>query len=232
MHDPAGVPPLIQHLIFYGVGGLIGCILRCTRRLPNVSKLKSLGDAPRRSFEEAFWQARHDAVVRLALSKPPTVVPGLISVDLEERAILSMPVFFCERRPTTRSLPFVEIAKRTMIWPHSTSGGSSLSVSPVDHGTLHLTRDEFVFASPRSWRKYPLDELAHISATRTSIALRRRGTRAVSYFGGIDATSIRFEVVPGADDRWPEIHCTFDFTGHEVLEIVNLLLSASTPAPV
>ncbi|MDB4910566.1 MAG: hypothetical protein JWO39_1389, partial [Gemmatimonadetes bacterium] len=51
-----------------------------------------------RSPMEATLQARHDEIVRLARKSQPTVVPGLIRPAVEDRLVLSMPVFLYESR--------------------------------------------------------------------------------------------------------------------------------------
>lgn len=230
MHDSSGVPAVLQYLIVYGTGGLIGLVCRRLAGVPIASSLQSLGDRPRRSFREAFWQARHDEVVRLAQSHEPTTVPGLIRADVEDRAIVSMPVYLYERRPARWLFPNTRVTYGTCSRARRTSSEKKAVISPVDHGTLELTRRRFVFSSARREREFLLDELIHFTATTSSIALAARGDGAISHFKGISATSINFDVVPGVMDRWPTVHCTFDFTGYELKEIVRLLLSASTSA--
>jgi hypothetical protein len=232
MHDSSGVPAVLQYLIVYGVCGLLAHLHTTWGRVPKASNLKSLGDPPRRSFEEAFWQARHDEVVRLAHEHEPTVVPGLVRADVEDRPIVSMPVYLYENRPMRWLSRAVRVGYSTRGRASRTSAGKSPSVSPVDHGTLHLTRRRFVFSSSTRQREFLLEELTHITATKSGIALAARGDGAISYFKGIGATSIRFDVVPGPADRWPPVRCAFGFTGYEIKEIVRLVLFASTSAPV
>ena len=231
MHDSSGVPAVLQYLIVYGVCGLIAHLHTTWGKVPKASNLKSLGDPPRRSFEDAFWQARHDEVVRLAQTHEPTTVPGLISPDVEDRVIISMPVYLYESRPARWLFPNVRVTYGTRSRARHTSSEKKATISPVDHGTLELTRRRFVFSSSRRQREFLLDELTHVTATSSGIALATRGDGAISYFKGIAATSISFEVVPGVMDRWPPVHCTFDLTGYEIKQIVRLLLTASTAAP-
>lgn len=231
MHDSSGVPAVLQYLMVYGSVGLITHF--CTRwaGVPNALNLKSLGDPPRRSFEEAFWQARHDEVVRLAHACEPTTVPGLVRPDVEDRAIVSMPVYLYERRPARWIFRGMRVTYGTRTQTRHASSGKRVTLSPVDHGTLELTRRRFVFTSSRRRREFLLDELTHFTATKGGIALAARGDGAVSYFKGIAATTICFDVVPGPSDGWPPVHFSFDFTGYEIKEIVRLLLSASTHSP-
>jgi hypothetical protein len=232
MHDSSKVPALLQYFIFYGIAGLIGHLHGKWLAVPNASNLKKLGDPPRRSFEEAFWQARRNEIVRLAHQHEPTVVPGLIRPGVEDQPILSMPVYLCESRTRRwHSSPAMIVANGRRARAYHKSSGKRVTISPVDQGTLHLTRQRFIFASSMRRREFLLDELTHITATKSGIALATRGGGAISYFRGINATSIRFDVVPGTTDTWPPVQCTFDFTGYEIKEIVYLLLSAPTPAP-
>lgn len=229
MHDSSGVPPALQYLIYFGVIGLLGYIQEKTRLVPRASNLKSLRDPPRRTVMEATVQARHAEIVRLAYSNLPTIVPGLIRSELEDRAILSMPVVLHECRRPRRTLSSARLARRTMIWPHRARGRTA-SRPIVDHGTLYLTRDEFMFASATRRRRYSLDELTHLSSTASGIAVATRGSGALSFFGGIDNTTIRFSVEPGPGEYWPGIVFELRFTGYEVEEIVHILLSSSTLA--
>ena len=116
-----------------------------------------------------------------------------------------------------------------MIWPHRARGRTA-SRPIVDHGTLYLTRDEFMFASATRRRRYSLDELTHLSSTASGIAVATRGSGALSFFRGIDNTTIRFSVEPGPGEYWPGIVFELRFTGYEVEEIVHILLSSSTLA--
>jgi hypothetical protein len=231
MHDSSGIPAVLQYLILYGTGGLIGHFCRRWAGVPNASNLKSLADPPHRSFEEAFWQARHDEIVRLAQAHEPTTVPGLLSPDVEDRAIVSMPVYLYESRPARWLFPNVRVTYGTHSRARHTSSEKKVTISPVDHGMLELTRRRLIFSSSRRQREFLLDELTHFTATTSGIALAARGDGAISYFKGISATSINFDVVPGVMDRWPLVRCTFDLTGYELKEIVRLLLFASTSAP-
>jgi hypothetical protein len=228
MHDSSGVPAVLQYLMVYGTGGLIGHFCRRWAGVPKASNLKSLADPPRRSFREALWQARHDEVVRLAFAHEPTTVPGLTRPDVEDRAIVSMPVFLYESRPARWFFPDMRVTYGTRARARHASSGQRVTLSPVDHGTLELTRRRFMFSSSRRQREFILDELTHFTATRAGIALAARGGGAISYFKGIAAASISFDVVPGPSDRWPPVHCSFAFTGYEMKEIARLLLSAST----
>ena len=231
MHDSSGVPAVLQYLIFYGTLGLISHFWGRLKGVPNASNLKGLGDPPHRSFAQAFWQARHDEVVRLAQSHEPTTVPGLVSADVDDRVILSIPVHLYESRPERWLFPSTRVTYGTGSRALRTRSEKKVTISPVDHGTLELTRRRLIFSSAGRQREFLLDELIHFAATKSAIALAARGDGAISTFKGIPASSISFEVVPGVMDRWPTVHCIFDLTGYEVKEIVRLLLSTSTSTP-
>lgn len=85
----------------------------------------------RDTFVNALFRARRAEIVRLASVARPTTVPGL-SRPLEERAILSMPVFLYESASRRRLFPPVSRAGRKLVWEHRASpGGSSLFRSSI-----------------------------------------------------------------------------------------------------
>jgi hypothetical protein len=180
---------------------------------------------------EAALQARHDEIVRLARKSQPTVVPGLIRPDVEDRLVLSMPVFLYESRSRRCLFPAANRASRKLVWAHRTNAGKTVSISLVDRGTLELRQRQFIFTSARRKRVFSLDALTHFSATWSSIAIAAPGSRGISYFRGIHETRISFCVRPTPAEMWPTLDCEFNFRGTEIKEIVNLMQSASTPEP-
>jgi hypothetical protein len=180
---------------------------------------------------EAALQARHDEIVRLARRSRPTVVPGLIRTDVEDRLVLSMPVFLYESRSRRCLFPAANRASRQLVWAHRTHAGKTVSISLVDRGTLELRQRQFIFTSARRKRVFSLDALTHFSATWSSIAIAAPGNRGISYFRGIHATRISLCVRPTPEEMWPTLECEFNFRGTEIKEIVNLMQSALTLEP-
>jgi hypothetical protein len=196
--------------------------------VPNAPKEpRKAARIPRGTFEQAFWKARHDEVVRLGHEHLPTAVPGLARAGVEDRPIVSMTVYLYERNPPSLIFPRASVANRTRVWEYETSAGKKVILSPLAQGTLHLTRRQLIFSSAQRSRVFALDQLTHLSATKSGIAVATRGRGAISYFSGICTANITFEVVRGPSETWPDVQCTFSFTGYEIKEIVRILLSTS-----
>lgn len=193
-------------------------------------RLVDLPTARRRTPFEALMKARRAEIVRLASVPRPTTVPGL-SRPLEERVILSMPVFLYESASRRRLYPPVSKAGRKLVWEHRASSGRRITISLVDHGTLRLTNLRFVFAGARRQREFPLDELTHLSTTWSSIALAARGHHGISYFTRLNASRLRFPVVPEAGDTWQAEAGSFQLMGGDLKEILKIMNHPSPSAP-
>lgn len=187
-------------------------------------KLVDLPKPRRQTPFEALMKARRAEIVRLASVPRPTTVPGL-SRPLEERVILSMPVFLYESASRRRLFPPVSKAGRKLVWEHRASSGRLISISLVDHGTLRLTNLRFIFAGVRRQREFPLDELTHLSSTWSSIALAARGHHGISYFMGLHASRLSFPVEPEAGDTWKTEAGSFPLMGGDLKEILRIVMN-------
>jgi len=168
---------------------------------------------------------RRAEIVRLASVPRPTTVPGLSRLFEDERDILTMPVFLYENASRRRLYPPVSKAGRRLVWEHRASSGRLITISLVDHGTLRLTNVRFVFAGARRQREFPLDDLAHLSTTWSSIALAARGRHGISYFVGLNASRLRFPVVPEAGDTWKAEAGSFQLMGGDLKEILRIIMN-------
>lgn len=185
----------------------------------------------RDTFVEALCKARRAEIVRLASVPRPTTVPGLSRLFEEERVILSMPVFLYESASKRRLFPAASKAGRKLVWEHRASSGRLITISLVDHGTLLLTNLRFAFTGARRQREFRIDELTHLSATWSSIALAARGRHGISYFTRLNASRLRFPVIPTAGDTWQAEAGSFNLMGFDLMEILNIMNDPSLPAP-
>ena len=206
----------------FAVAGVLGWIWDNVVGLPKARK--------KTTFVEALMKARRAEIVRLARLSTPTIVPGLSHLFEDERLILSMPVFLYESVSGRRLYPPASKLGRKLVWEHRASSGKLIVISPVDRGALRLTNRRFVFAGARRQREFPVDELTHFSTTWSSIALAARGRLGISYFTGLNASRLRFPVIPEAGDLWQAQAGSFNVRGVDLKDILDLMRDPSPPA--
>ena len=186
-------------------------------------------NAPSLGMANAFYKARRAEYMRLASSIHYVRVPHLSRPPTGERLVLSMPVSLYESRENRlmKHMSYVQINRSNdLIHAHPTGSSKRERLVLVDRGTLMVTHRRMLFTSPRRMREFPLGELTFFSTTWSSIALAARWRFGISYFHGLSATRLRFNVEPEGDETWPTIEYAFSITGEDIKEIVRILQAA------
>lgn len=184
-----------------------------------------------RMSPHAIWRARRAEIIRLAKSNQAVQVPHLSRLPADERFILSIPVFLYESRSRKPPFPAAMRMRRDIVWRHVNRPGAQIIITLVDSGTLMLTHRRIIFTSSRRRREFLLGELTHVSAKPSGIAFAARGRFGVSYFTGIDATTLAFRVTPEGDERWKARDWSGKLSGQDIQAMVNFLQRMPLPYP-
>jgi hypothetical protein len=180
---------------------------------------------------EELNEVRHALIVRIASAAQSIEPPLSVRIPEDERLVLLIPVILNECVSTKRLRPLARAARRELVWPHSTHSGKKLIISPVDAGTLLLTRRRFIFTSARRRREFPLAELTHFSTCRTGIALATRGRNGVAYFTGLENLRLGVPVAPHPPQVEPARFMESALNGQDLEEILQLLRTTPPPGP-
>lgn len=187
--------------------------------------------AQRKTLREALNEARRAEIVRIASAEQSIEPPLSVRIPDDERLVFLIPVIFNECVSTKRLRPVARAARRKLVWPHANSSGKKLMISPVDAGTLLLTRRRFIFTSARRLREFPLAELTHFSTCRTGIALATRGRNGVAYFTGLENLRLRVPVASETPQSGPAQFMGSALNGQDVEIILQLLRTTPLPGP-
>ncbi|MDQ2767669.1 MAG: hypothetical protein M3Y30_10985 [Gemmatimonadota bacterium] len=177
----------------------------------------------------AFLKAKRAEYMRLASTIHYVRVPHLDGHPTGEKLVLSLPVLLYESREN-RLLKGMSLAainrSNDLMRAHPIDSARKKSIVLVDRGTLMLTHRRILFTSQRKLREFPLRELTVFSTTLSSVALAARWRFGISYFRGIDATRLTFRTEPEEGEQWEGREFSFNMTGQDIREIVNILLAA------
>ena len=178
--------------------------------------------AQRKTPLDSFYAARHAEVARIARtgSMEP---PASFRLSDDERLLFFIPVIFNECASTMRRGRVSGVTITELVWPHFTSSGKRLIISPVDAGTLFLTNRRFIFRSAKRRREFPLAELTHVSTCRAGIALATRGRHGIAYFTGLDALIFGIQWALETPGNSPQQCVACALNGQDVEEILQLL---------
>ena len=212
-------------MVLVAAASMVGGLYQLWAKGPYVPK------APKKTPLEDLNEARHAEIVRIASAEQSIEPPLSVRIPDDERLVILIPVIFNECVSTKRIRRVARAARRELVWPHANSSGKKLIISPVDAGTLLLTRRRFIFTSARRLREFPLAELTHFSTCRTGVALATRGRNGVAYFTGLENLIIRFPVAPEARQVAPALFMDSVLNGQDVEEILQLLRTTPPPGP-